>query len=72
MEGGCREEFQAFQQLEISPSVISDKGDAAGRRSGMTMEEKLCPYRPAISRAMSIMRAEKPHSLSYQPKIRTW
>ncbi len=40
--------------------------------SAMTGEEKLCPYRPAISRAMSIMRAEKPHSLSYQPKIRTW
>ncbi len=38
----------------------------------MTGEEKLCPYRPAISRAMSIMRAEKPHSLSYQPKMRTW
>ncbi len=40
--------------------------------SGMTGEEKLCPYRPAISRAMSIIRAEKPHSLSYQPKMRTW
>ncbi|GAB2207204.1 hypothetical protein ROS1_40210 [Roseibium sp. ROS1] len=35
MEGVCREEFQAFQQLEISPSVILDKGDAAGRRSGL-------------------------------------
>ncbi len=34
MEGVCREEFQAFQQLEISPPVIPDKGGAAGRRSG--------------------------------------
>ena len=30
-----REEFQAFQQLEIFPSVIPDKGGAAGRRSGI-------------------------------------
>jgi hypothetical protein len=30
-----REEFQAFQQLEISPHVIPDKGGAAGRRSGL-------------------------------------
>ncbi len=33
MEGVCREEFQAFQQLP--PSVIPDKGGAAGRRSGL-------------------------------------
>lgn len=35
MEGVCREEFQAFQQLELSPSVIPDKGGATGRRSGL-------------------------------------
>lgn len=35
MVGVCREEFQAFQQLEFPPSVIPDKGCAAGRRSGI-------------------------------------
>ncbi len=34
MEGVCREEFQAFQQLEICLSIIADKRGAAGRRSG--------------------------------------
>jgi len=35
MVGVCREDFLTFQQLEISPSVIPDKGGAAGRRSGI-------------------------------------
>lgn len=34
MVGVCSEEFQVFQQL-LPPSIIPDKGGAAGRRSGI-------------------------------------
>jgi hypothetical protein len=41
MEGVCREEFQAFQQLEICLSIIADKGGATGRYAYFALKTRL-------------------------------